>query len=506
MLSNDENMRKLLLEWGTGPTFQPTVACAHYAIEKCAQEDPFAIAIQQGDFSVSYAELDERATEIALKLTSQGVKPGNLVSLVTTRSIEMVCGIFGILKAGAAYVPVDATMPLGRIRYILETVESAATLYNPNLSDQILSLLENPISLSFSHPAIPPNYGLTRPKIPPNSPAYVIFTSGSTGKPKGVVISHASLSNFCLENVNHLDARKGDRIPQLASISFDLCVAEIFLTLTAHATLILREQDDFFGVFKKINKLFCTPATLSKLNQSEYSNLELIAVGGEPLTKSLQEEWADKVELRNCYGPTEATVMSSASKVSKDGPITIGKPLANTFQYILDENMELVPVGVAGELYIGGKGVALGYYNLLELTAKKFPYNKFLNDGSKMFKSGDICKWTQDGELQIVGRKDDMVKIKGYRIELDEVNLAISKYAQVKSSCVIAKNGKLVAFVSPASVNLANLQTILHEELPFYMIPSKIVRLDEFPLTTNEKVTLPNLRLINQHCMLWSSI
>ncbi|KAI8892198.1 hypothetical protein BC833DRAFT_533224, partial [Globomyces pollinis-pini] len=244
-----------------------------------------------------------------------------------------------------------------------------------------------------------------------DSPAYVVFTSGSTGIPKGVIVKHFASNNVIEQYQTIFGLKNTDRIGQNASIGFDVAVSEIFLALSSKCTLVLRDESDYFANLKKVNIAFLTPTGLEKLNPHDFDNLHKVVLAGEKCNESLIYKWTN-VQLINAYGPTETTQGSSFTILSPKLPITIGKPLKNTVQYIMDKELQLVPVGVPGELVIGGVGVALGYLNRPDLTAEKFIDNHFLNDGSKMYRTGDICKWTEDGNIQILGRSDDMVKVK----------------------------------------------------------------------------------------------
>ncbi|KAI8891656.1 hypothetical protein BC833DRAFT_533792, partial [Globomyces pollinis-pini] len=439
-----------LLAFGTGPKAGIAYQCAHYAFEEIARNEPDLIAVEHEDRSITYGELNKRAEQIACLLMDRGVQVGDYVGLVTTRSIEMICGIFGILKAGGAYIPIDHELPLERIQYMLELADCSTILYHTDIRQEALDCLDSSKTVSLVE-ATSHNH-FTPPVIRGDSPAYVVFTSGSTGKPKGVIIKHSSCCNFISANPVMIDANGGDKIAQNAAIGFDVAIAEIFLALSFKATLVLREEKDYFSTLKKVNKAFITPTGLSKLDPKLFVNLKKVVLAGENFNESLISKWTH-VQFINAYGPTETTLGSNATPLNTSNIITIGKPITNTNQYIVDRNLQLVPIGVPGELVIGGAGVALGYLNRPDLTAEKFIHNHFLNNGSKMYRTGDICKWTEDGNIQILGRSDDMVKVKGYRIELDEVSSAISRHPDVTGSAVIVKDDQLIAFVTPDTVS-----------------------------------------------------
>ncbi|KAI8891503.1 hypothetical protein BC833DRAFT_626808, partial [Globomyces pollinis-pini] len=350
-------------------------------------QDSEVVAVEHAERSITYGELNRQANIVAANLVSRGVKIGDYVAIITIRSIEMIISILGVLKAGAAYVPIDADIPLERINYILDDAKSEVILYHPEVSQDILAAMEQSKLLNM----MDMNSLEYQPiAVPSSSPAYVVFTSGSTGKPKGVVISHGSLNNFATIRPNILDVEKGTRVGQICTISFDLCVGEIFCTLLCHGTLVLRQKEDFFAAIKQVDAIFTTPTTVLKLNPKDFPNLKRIVTAGEPMHKNIIDNWSDVVDLRNGYGPTETTIASSYQSLTKESTVTVGKPFPNTLQYIVDKEMQLLPLGVPGELVIGGAIVSLGYLNRPDLTADRFIPNHFTNDGSLMYRSGDI--------------------------------------------------------------------------------------------------------------------
>jgi non-ribosomal peptide synthetase component F len=281
----------------------------------------------------------------------------------------------------------------------------------------------------------------------------------------------------------------GDKVAQLASISFDICVSEIFNTLVVGGTLILRVERDYFEAVRKANIVITTPTSLLKMDPKDYPNLKIVVAAGENLQQSIVDKWTPFVNLKNAYGPSETTCGCTTGDLTTGKAVTIGKPLPNTLHYIVDKHMQLVPIGVAGELVIGGPGVALGYLNRPDLTKEKFVPNHFLKDGTTMYRTGDVCKWNEEGEIQIMGRMDDMVKVKGYRIELDEVAAALQRHPSVTAATVLVKEDQLVGYVTPM-VDTTVVRDFITAILPYYMIPSVIIALLEFPMTSNGKVNL----------------
>ncbi|KAI8891637.1 hypothetical protein BC833DRAFT_533803, partial [Globomyces pollinis-pini] len=399
-----------LLEYGQGSSIEANHNSAHSAFENIALRDPEALAVIQGNRRYSYGEIDHKANCLASKLASLGVAVGDYVAVFTLRSVEMVIGYMAVLKAGGAIIPIDSRLPEERVRYILEISKCKIILTHPDLSmtDGIASLSLRCIPLPGEHDT---EY-FKKPIILLNSPAAAIFTSGSTGKPKGVVIGHKNLTYLSTTDYGLLPKHKGFTLAQVASISFDVGVGDVFYTLSNQGCLILpKHESDILSVIHDIDCVQITPTALNKISPLQAQSIGRIILLGEPISKTIVDTWMPFTTVFNAYGPTE-TYISSFKKITSVENLTVGKPLPNTVQYIVDKNLQLVPIGVPGELIIGGIGVALGYLNQPELTAERFIPNHFLNDGSKMYRTGDVCKWTEDGDIQILGRLDDMVKVK----------------------------------------------------------------------------------------------
>jgi amino acid adenylation domain-containing protein len=480
---------ELLMKWGTGPVIECKRNTALEPFIEIATESPDLQALEQGDLKMSYGEVHGFSNNVKNHLLAKGVKNGEFVALITERCFGMIIGMFGILKAGAAYIPIDNSMPLERIRIILEESKVQHVLVYESTREELVSyctsICRTIVLGSSLWEMNVPDMKLQR-DIQGSDPAYVVFTSGSTGKPKGVVVSHLSLGNYATVQIPNSYKISNLRIGNVVSITFDTSVSDIFLAMSNSSTLCMK-YDDSLDVLKTVDLFDVTPSLLKLLNPKQYPELKTIVVGGEAVEWSLYKEWKVFVSFLNTYGPTETCVISSVKKLDYSETITIGKPLPNTVQYIVNEQLELVPVGVKGELLIGGTGVAIGYLNRPDLTKEKFIPNHFLNDGSRMYRTGDVCRWTEDGEIEIMGRQDDQVKVNGYRIELNEVR---DQLEHVTGAEVLKIDNKLVAFVTPASVDVEKIREIAMKKLPHYMIPSMFVPLDQFPLTGNGKVFL----------------
>ncbi|WP_075342809.1 non-ribosomal peptide synthetase [Tenacibaculum agarivorans] len=476
------------------------------------QKNPLQTALIYEGESITYKELDEKSNQLAHYLHVQGVVPDMLVGICLERGFDMIVGILGILKSGGAYVPIDPTFPQARIDYILEdagihlvistSVSSYALEHVKELSVVSLDSDWNTITDFFT--------GTLSQTVTPNHLAYTIYTSGSTGKPKGVLIEHRNVVNLVTAQIKAFGIDKDDSVLQLANFVFDASVEQIFITLSAGAKLVLLSRETIIDADKvlelidkeRVTHLHATPSLLSILPTNEkLPSLKRVVSGGEPCSEELMLRWSKDCLFYNEYGPTEATVtatMKAFENSDTTQPMTIGTPIGNTQIYITDASMNLVPEGIVGELYIGGKGVARGYLNKEALTAEKFVVNPFkAND--IIYKTGDLARWLPDGTIEFIGRRDNQVKIRGYRIELGEIENVLSEVKGIKNSFVIAKedinrNKRLVAYVVLENViDKEKIQEVLMEKLPDYMIPRTWIELDKIPLTPNGKLDKKSL-------------
>ncbi|MBL3659025.1 non-ribosomal peptide synthetase, partial [Fulvivirga sediminis] len=475
------------------------------------KNNPESTAIRFGKENISYKTLDHISTNLAVILSERGVSSGDMVVISMQRSSELIAGILGILKVGATYVPVDNKYPDERVRYILEDTQVSIFL-----TDQHRELLANTdqliigdIDISREPTCKPEN------KINCEDTAYVIYTSGTTGVPKGVIISHASLESRLKEEVELLSFTADDVACLSTNFVFDVSVLEIFLTLYAGGTLIIpsEEQARDFALLapliaqEGVTVLQGTPSQLSGLveyfaEDQDLSKLRLICIGGESLNATIIRQIKNAlphVQINNHYGPTETTIDAIClQNVESFQRNVIGYPLSGVQAYVIGDDMDLMPVGISGELYLGGAGVAKGYLNQPELTQEKFVANPFLEDG-RLYKTGDIVRWLSDGSLEYLGRTDNQVKIRGFRIELGEIEAALQDVSGVLQ-CVVDIHEKtagdtvLVAYVVPSQGYRE--KEVLHQlkgMLPSYMLPSHFIVLDHIPLTINGKVDRKSL-------------
>ncbi|KAJ3066842.1 hypothetical protein HK102_007548, partial [Quaeritorhiza haematococci] len=431
---------------------------------------------------------------LAQHLVNQGAKPGTTICLVVSRSPEMIIGIVAAVKTGAAYAPVDSSFPSDRIAYIIKETGCSLILTTDGDEDKVpvmgannkvISVTEylrrdRDDSLTFTRP---------QPEDEVDRTAIMIFTSGTTGKPKGVRLHHQGVLNIVSWDALQLGPES--RIMQFMAIGFDACAWECFSAFAHGATLVLR-GDDLFTALKTATHLIITPTGLSQLDSSELTNLKTIVVAGEPCPQELVNRWATQATMLNAYGPTEISIISHLGWLEPMQDVRVGRPVPNSKCYILDDRLQRVPLGMPGEVVIGGMGVSLGYLNNPELTNERFVDNPF--HGGKMYRTGDIGKWERDGQVTILGRKDDMVKVKGYRIELDEIVTAICHLPGVTGAVALVKDALLVAFVTPQSASAEGIRASLMKSLPFYMVPSTIQPLEKFPMNANGKADRNALR------------
>ncbi|MCR3761893.1 amino acid adenylation domain-containing protein, partial [Clostridium felsineum] len=471
--------------------------------EEQVEKTPDNTALVFEDKQLTYTELNRKVNQLARKLRELGVKPDDFVAIMAERSIEMIVGIYGIIKAGGAYVPMDPNYPKDRIKYMLEDCKpKALVVYKVETEAEMKMTVIN-----LEEKAVWQGETANLEKVnKPNDLAYCIYTSGTTGRPKGVMIEHKSLNNHLQHIKNHYLNEKELLMPLFTSVSFDLTVPSIFTPLISGKTVVICNTMDTFkdilfsGENKYIIKL--TPSHLRLLKEMKAINksIKRIIVGGEELTeklaKSISKLCENEIEIINEYGPTEATVGCTLHRYNYEGnyrnSVLIGKPISNTKIFIVDSNYKLLPIGVPGEICIGGDGIARGYLNRPELTAEKFVDNPY-GEG-KLYRTGDLARWLPDGNIEYLGRIDDQVKIRGFRIELREIESTLRKIDKVKDALVIAredenKEKSINAYiVSDKEINVSEIREELEKTLPDYMIPAYIMQIENIPVTANGKL------------------
>ncbi|KAK3985303.1 hypothetical protein QBC44DRAFT_250746 [Cladorrhinum sp. PSN332] len=500
--------RELFNRFGRGKTATPPHLLVHRAFEAVASSHPNAIAVRQHDgATVTYGELDRRANILANKLIhDHGLRIGDRVVLVYSRSIEMVIFIFGVLKAGGQYVPVDGgiippetlsheiTDSAASIVLCLPKFEDKANRSLPSSQITVVSL-DNQSTLWDTGDASNPAVG-----VQPQNGAYVIYTSGTTGRPKGVDVTHSNVTNMLLLEPSKLGITVGKNVAQQLNVAFDMCAWEILATIMNGGTLNTRGSgnDHWTACLKRVDTVISTPSVALKRfpRHEDFPNLKTIVVGGEPCPKPLADHWAPHANFINVCGPTEITILNTAHLHKLGGPLTIGRPNPNTTCYVLGDDENPVKIGEPGVMWVGGAGVSRGYLNLPELTATRYKLDKFAGNGTMMFNTGDLGRWLEDGSLETLGRRDDQVKINGFRVELDGVSRAIESHPDVTKGCALKIETKLWGFYSsPNPIDEASLKKTVGVNQPFYAIPGAWWYLGPtIPLTANGKIDKRALR------------
>lgn len=499
-LLSSADFNRLIVDWNDTALPYPHDKTIHELVAECAAATPDHIAIVFENEQLTYRQLNEKANQFARHIRKQQViSQDTLILLCVERSLEMVISLLAILKAGAAYVPIEPHYPTDRIRYILDDTNCTLVITQSSIVPHLTPAISSHIHLLLVDQAHYQQEATDDlpPYSEPHDLAYVIYTSGTTGLPKGVMIEHSGLCNI----VTHIPAKLGlnadSRLLQFASIAFDASALQIFNALTIGATLYIvpeaiRQDADALAIYLKQHKITYAglpPALLAHLKASEYPDLKTLVVAGEAAKSIHMLEWRPGRLLVNAYGPTENTIGACLHHYEIGDVFTnIGRPLANVQTYILDNQLQPVPVGVVGELYVGGCGVARGYLNQPALTAQCFIANPFVKN-ARLYKTGDLVRWLADGSIEFIGRRDFQVKIRGYRIELNEIEHIILQFPGVQQCVVVYESDKLAAyFISQSQLALTEIKNFVAARVPSYMMPNAFVALDSFPLTANGKL------------------
>src|SRR5476651_1896668 len=501
-----------LLAFNPGASDYPRGQTIHGLFEAQARRLPDAIAVVQGPHSLNYEQLNQRANQLAHHLRKLDVQPDDRVAICSRRGPEMLVGLLAILKAGAGYVPVDPAYPLERIAYLLQDSAPVAVLVEASTRDLLGEVPFPVVNLdggdwqdeSIANPSIL--------QLTPAHLAYVIYTSGSTGLPKGVMVEHQTLENLVNWHCDAFDLREGCHTSSVAGFGFDAMAWEVWPALCVGATLHLPPAsigsahiDELLEWWRAqpldVSFLPTPVAEYAFSQQLEHPTLRTLLIGGDRLRQFAE---AQSFKVINNYGPTEATVVATSGPVEVGQTLHIGKPMANARVYLLDEQQQPVPIGVAGELYVGGSGVARGYLNRPELTTERFLLDPFSPEPqARMYRTGDLARWLADGNIEYLGRNDDQVKIRGVRIELGEIEAALSNHEAVSEAVVLLREGRLIAwFTAQSVVDIEALRVYLQGRLPDYMVPSAYVHLDSLPLTANGKLDRKALPAPDQAAML----
>jgi amino acid adenylation domain-containing protein len=520
---------QILVDWNNTATEHDREVCVHELVEAQAARTPEAVALIFADQRVTYAELNQRANQLAHYLKERGVGPETRVGILLERSVEMAVSLLAILKAGGAYAAFDTTYPAERLRYMFEDsgvalilTERSVMASQPDLGARAILIEE--IRTSQEGWLAPAVAGDSHPA----NIAYLVYTSGSTGRPKGILIEHRSLVNAAYAFINKHRMTGRDRLLQFASLSFDVAAEEFFSSWLTGGCIVMKPEtvmshDEFVTLIEKEEiTIVNLPASfwqewLTAISEKKLevpNTLRRVIVGNEKTLEETLAKWqrvmGQKVEWCNAYGPSETTITASnyepastSSAREEKSTVPIGRPVINVEMYVLDPAQQLVPTGEAGELYIGGAGLARGYHNQPAQTAERFiPHPFSTQPGERLYRTGDLTRFRADGNVEFLGRVDEQVKIRGFRIEVGEVEAVLAQHTGVRESVVIARedergSNRLIAYVVANNGNLqtAELRAFLKQRLAEYMVPSSFVVMDALPRTPNGKVdrrALPN--------------
>lgn len=495
----------LLRDWNRPLTPEPDPRCLHTLFEEQVARTPDVIAVVSEETCLSYADLDERSNQLAHYLRQRGVGTETMVGVLVERSAALLICMFAVMKAGGGYVPLDPAYPPERLALMLADAQVGLvlTLRSHSLASQDISpvYLEQDWSAIVRQPREAPLN-----KVQGSNVAYVIYTSGSTGTPKGVVVSHNGVGNLGLVQGKVFGMKVGDHILQFSSLSFDASIWETLVSLLTGATLDVVAQarlwpgPDLLAVLREraITMLLMPPSALAQLPYEPLPSLTTMIIGGEACTAELVRRWAPNRHFWHGYGPTEMTVCASVMEChSQEAAPPIGRPITNTRFYVLDKYWQLVPSGIAGELYIEGVGLARGYLRQAAMTAERFIPHPFSEvAGARLYRTGDRARLREDGQVEYLGRFDNQVKVRGYRVELEEIEAVLNQHQAIQESVVLAREDipghtQLVAYIATrpgVTMRADEARIYLSAKLPEYMLPSHFVLLEALPLTPNGKL------------------
>lgn len=524
-LLTEVEKKRILQDWNIDSKRSPIRTCIHRLFEAQAERTPKAVAVVCGQQELSYRDLDEKANQLAHYLQKLGVQPEIPIGLCIERSLDLIVGILGILKAGGVYLPLDPEYPKERLAFMLEDARVPLLLTQKHLLNSLPIEERQVVCLDTDWDLIAQEpIDKAGSNVKPEHLVYVIYTSGSTGTPKGVQITHDVFVEHCQEIVRHFELDADDRVLQFSALNFDTSIEQIFPTLMVGAQVVLRDREvwtpaEFLQKVKDLKLTVVNPPTAywqqlaqEWVNHPETAlghQLRLVIAGGDKMSTEAVRLWQqasmNSVRLLNAYGPTETTITATTFAVppnyaqeSRKAIVPIGRPLANRTAYVLDQQGKLVPVGVPGELYLGGVGIARGYLNRPDLTLKSFVPDPFsTTPGARLYKTGDLVRYLPDGNLEFLGRVDQQVKIRGFRIELDEIETILDQHPTIQKAVVMAFEDdhaakRLVAYLVKKSgvdgTSTTDLRDYVKSKLPEFMVPSAFMVLDQFPMTPAGKL------------------
>jgi amino acid adenylation domain-containing protein len=517
-MMTEKERHQILVSWNDTRANYSRALCVHQLFEQQAELSPEATAVAYEDQSLSYRQLNERANQMAHYLRGKEVGPEQVVGVCLERSLEMVIALLAVLKAGAAYLPLDGEYPPRRLKFMLDDSQLKVLITHSNLRDRLPPHSAQTIYVDRDWQPVS-RHSITNvdAKVSPDNLAYVIYTSGSTGKPKGVMISHKAISNRLLWMSERFAFTPSDSVLQKTALSFDASVWEVFEPLITGGRVVLaragghRDSRYLIEEIKRrgVSVVQVVPSMLRVVMEeaalAECERLRLVFSGGEELSRETVERFYERVgekqrtRLVNLYGPTEAAIDATyweSDKVEAGRKVPIGRPIGNVRVYVMDEEQRLAAVGMSGEIYIGGEGVARGYLNRAELTAEKFIADRFsATPGGRLYKTGDLARYLPDGNIEYLGRKDHQIKVRGHRIELGEIEAIIKQQGWVRDAVVLVSEqgvgGKrLIGYVvaeEERGASMGGLREILEQELPEVMVPTRLIKIEAIPMTANGK-------------------
>ncbi|KAK7417327.1 hypothetical protein QQZ08_011670 [Neonectria magnoliae] len=490
-------------QFGHGKVVQrpfPTVTAAFHNYAASCPDNVAVCDLSSSPRELTYGALAERAQGLARQLRYRGVSPGQRIPLVVKRSVEMVVGIWAILSCGAQYVPIDGgVVPDETIRRVLDQAQSDVVLCLSSTKHRISTLRPNHLIVvvdEYDSPDSNIDSGDEYVDLAtPEGGCYVIYTSGTTAQPKGVDVTHRNVSNLVCLSPGNLGVTPGTCVGSLLSISFDMAAWEIFACLCNGGTLVIRGAN-WAPTLQKINVLICTPTILSKIDPTQYPTIKTVATAGEPTTQTLADRWASRGVYWNCCGPTETTIVNTMDKHVVGAKLSIGQPTPNNNVYILGEDGQPAAVGTPGVMWAGGHGVSRGYVGLEAKTSEMYILDRFASDGSKMYNTGDLGRWRSSGSIEILGRVDDQVKVKGFRVELDGVAASLASAPGVSRAAALLILGEIHGFVSRLDCDVVSILKHIQKQQPYYAVPTQIHVLDDLPATVNGKINKKELEAI----------
>ncbi|WJK44059.1 amino acid adenylation domain-containing protein [Solwaraspora sp. WMMA2056] len=485
--------RQLFRQFGQGPTVAAAPPGIHLAVRRWAATTPDAIAAEHLGTTISYRELDRQADRLAHRLIALGVRTTDAVGVFASRSIPMLVAILASLKAGAAYVPQDVRItPVGQLRQIASTARCRVVLTTAD------AMHRTPHLPAVPRIAVDELMAQPVPPVPPARPSrpvraddgcYILFTSGTTGRPNGVTVTHGNVANIVLTSPGDLGIQPGWRVAQLLNVAFDMAAWEILGCLSHGATLLIRDRD-LTATAARCDVVIATPTVLGRIDLARCDQVKVVAVAGEPCPRPLADRWSAGRTFYNCCGPTETTIVNTMHRHHPAADrLTIGRPTPNNTVYVLDADGRPCRIGEVGEMWAGGDCVSAGYLDDPELTAQRYAPDPFLGGGRLMFRTRDLGRWTADGELEHLGRTDDQVKVRGFRVELDSVSAVLETVPGCRHAVTLKLSDReLVSFVTPAEVDPVRCRDAVAAALPYYCVPAAVHPLPELPITGRGKV------------------